>query len=156
MMRTRQLRLVQPASQSMDAYCASADPVARVFGEWLFWTGRSPARTKLGPQRRQAIGAALTLYEEAMVVQAVIGAAADEWLAQHDGLGIEWVLSGESRIERFAAVGQRLQARAAADAVRPALELAPEPSEEQVAAAAAARDRMRQLVQRMSGRAADA
>lgn len=155
-MRTRQLRLVQPPSQSMDAYAASADPVSRVFGEWLFWTGRSPVRTKLGPQRRQAIGAALTLYDEDMVVQAVIGAAADEWLAQHDGLGIEWVLAGESRIERFAAVGQRLQARAAAGVQQPACEAAPEPSPEQLAAAAAARERMRDLVQRLSGRVADA
>ncbi len=153
-MKAGQLRLVRQEPLSMGSYSASADPVARVFGEWLFWFGKQPARCKLGPQRRAAIAGALVLYDEAMLVQALIGAAADEWLAQQDGLGVEWVLAGESRIERFATVGQRLQARAAAAPVQ--AERADAPSADDLAAGAAARERMRALVQQMSGRAADA
>lgn len=150
-----QLRLVRTETVSMTAYSNSPDPVARIFGEWLDWFGRSAARCKLGPQRRRAIAEALTLYDEEMLVQSIIGAAADEWLAQHDGLGIEWVLAGESRIERFAAAGQRIQARAAAAPVQ-AEPAAAAPSAQDLAAAAAARERMRALVQQMSGRNAGA
>lgn len=139
----------------MTAYSESADPVARVFGEWLEWFGKSAARCKLGPQRRRAIAEALALYDEAMLVQAVIGAAADEWLAQQDGLGIEWILSGESRIERFAAAGQRIQARAAAAPPVKADDEAQPLTDEQRAQAAQARERMRAMVQRLSGRGGD-
>lgn len=145
-----QLRLVKMEPVSMDGYSASPDPVVRVFGEWLDWFGKSAARCKLGPQRRAAIAAALVLYDEEMLVQALIGASADEWLARQDGLGIEWILASESRIERFADVGQRIQARAAA---APAVQA--EPTAEDRERAAQARAKMRAIAQRMSGRGAD-
>lgn len=154
-MRAMQLRLVKTDSIPLDAYSASEDPVARLFGEWLDWFGKSSARTKLGPARRAAIGAALQMYDEQMLVQALVGAAADEWLAQQDGLGIEWVLANESRIERFAEAGLRIQARAAAMPVAPAA-AACALTPEQVAEGAAQRERMRALVRRLSGRGADA
>jgi len=155
-MRALQLKLVKTHTPSMDAYSASSDPVARVFGEWLDWFGKSAARCKLGPARRGAIAAALQLYDEGMLVQAIIGAAADEWLAGQEGLGIEWILANESRVERFADKGQRIQARAARAAPGPVADAAPaELTDEERAQAAEARQRMRALVNRLSGRAAD-
>ena len=154
MARAMQLKLVKTEIVPMDAYSASSDPVARVFGEWLDWFGKSAARCKLGPSRRQAIAAALQLYDEGMLVQALVGAAADEWLAQQDGLGIEWVLANESRIERFAEAGLRIQARAAAVPVV-ARAAADQPTAEQLAEGAAQRERMRALVRRLSGRGGD-
>lgn len=154
-----QLRLVQTNAVQMTAYSASADPVARIFGEWLDWFGKSAARCRLGPARRQAIAAALQLYDEDMLTQAMVGAAADEWLAQQEGLGVEWILANESRVERFADRGQRIQARAAAAQAMPATpadgQTAPELTDEQRAQMAACRQRMRAIVAQSRGRAAD-
>lgn len=150
----QQLRLVKSETPSLDAYSRADDPVQRVFGEFLDLFGKSPARCKLGPQRRAAIAGALQLYPEDMVIQAILGAASCDWLAQQPGLGIEWVLATEARIERFADVGLRIQARATREAVQPVVVAAEAaaPTPEQLAQAAAARDRMRAMARRLSGR----
>lgn len=149
----QQLRLVKTETPSLDGYSKADDPVQRVFGEYLDWFGKSPARCKLGPQRRAAIAGALQLYPEDMLQQALVGASADEWLAQQSGLGVEWILANEARIERFADVGLRIQARAGREAAQPVVQVADAaPTPEQQAQAAAARERMRAMARRLSGR----
>lgn len=154
MTRTNQLRLIRSDSVQMSGYAESADPLQRCFGEWLYWSGKSAARCKLGPTRRAAIRAALLLYDEPLLRLCWIGAAADEWLAEHPHLGPEWVLQSESRIEAYIAAGERLQARAARDVQAPAGPDQPTVAEtdEQRAAHAASRARLLAMVRRSSGR----
>lgn len=155
-----QLRLVHAEHIPMTAYSASADPVSRIFGEWLDLTGQSPARTKMGPTRRAAIAAWLQVYGEDMLMEAMVGAAACEFIASARSPRVRcitWVLQSEASIEDYAEKGRAIQARAARAAVQPVKpvdELAP-PSAEDVERAAQARARLRGMVRQMSGRSAD-
>lgn len=115
-MSTAQLRLVQEAPPATGT---TTDPTRRVFEYWLFMFDRSPRRCKLTPERRQAINAALALYELDMVLQAVEGIAAlplDDVRGgdrQRDAMReIEWFLGKGSRIERLADHGLRLRLNA--------------------------------------------
>lgn len=160
-----QLRLVQPLqADDFDVSETSADPIRRVFGHWLYMLGKSPRRCKLGPTRRQAIAAALVLYEEDQLLLAIEGCAADRWCAGDNPAGreftdVEWILRSESSIERFSEAGERMRAAAQAAANRRAAaqaEPAPSPEDQaaQRAAADAARERLRQMAMRASGRGA--
>ena len=126
---------------------ASADPVRRVFDHWLFMTGRNPARTKLGPQRRHAIAAFLVLYTEADAELAVEGNLIDAWCVENARHDIDWLLTGESRVERFMLLGERLREHAAKAQARRerAADVAEGPAPDPQAAQAA-RERMRALV----------
>jgi hypothetical protein len=152
-----QLRLVIPAQAGAQA--PSQDPTRRVFEHWLFMLGRSPARCKLGPVRRAAINVALTLYDEDVLLQAVEGIAADPLDDCSDKMRdamreLEWLLAKESRVERWADLGERLRQRAAR--MQAAEASAPEPSADapapDPAAVAAARERLRRLAAHTSGR----
>jgi hypothetical protein len=147
-----QLRLVTDAPPTFD--WQTADPVRRVFEHWLFMFARSPARCKLGPTRRQAIAAALAMgYDADTLALAVEGMAGDALEGctarmQEAMRELEWLLAKESRIEQYAKRGEDLRAQAeqAAEeeqrrAMRPA---EPVPTVDP-AAAAAARERLRQL-----------
>lgn len=155
-----QLRLVHAEHIPMTAYSASSDPVSRIFGEWLDLTGQSPARTKMGPTRRAAIAAWLQVYGEDMLMEAMVGAAACDFIAAARSPRVRcitWVLQSEASIEDYAEKGRAIQARAASAAAQPvkaAAEAAP-PSAEDVERAAQARARLRGLVRQMSGRGAD-
>lgn len=156
-----QLRLVHAEHVPLTAYSSSADPVSRIFGEWLDLTGQSPARTKMGPTRRAAIAAWLQVYGEDMLMEAMVGAAACDFIAAARSPRVRcitWVLQSEASIEDYAEKGRAIQARAARAAARPVepvAEPAQPPSAEEVERAAAARARLRGLVRQMSGRAAD-
>lgn len=147
-MKNAQLKLVTPAETHPQPQ--TRDPVARVFQHWLDMLGRSPLRCKLGPTRRRAIMVALTLYDEDTLLMAIEGNAADyACTAQGNSIGrdlndVEWVLATESRIERFAEMGEQLRQRvdqAEQDAARPAASLS-DPVE-----AAAIRARLKAMVQ---------
>lgn len=159
MSAAKQLRLV--GAPDLADRPASHDPSRVVFEHWLFMFGKSPNRCKLGPQRRRVINAALALYELEDVLLAIEGCAADEWCAGHNNLGreftdVEWLLANESRIERFAEVGERLQERAAAQAkARAEQPVAASAEPDDPAAVQAARDALlarRALSRRLSGR----
>jgi hypothetical protein len=142
----------------MTAYSTSSDPVSRIFGEWLDLTGQSPARTKMGPTRRAAIAAWLQVYGEDMLMEAMVGAAACEFIASARSPRVRcitWVLQSEASIEDYAEKGRAIQARAATQPVRPAAEAAAPPSAEEVERAAQARAKLRGLVRQMSGRPGD-
>ena len=92
------------------------DPTRRVFAHWLEMFGKSPNRCKLGPTRRRAINAALTLYEEDQLLMAIEGASADAWVCGDNEMGrphddIEWILRSESSIERYSEVGEEMRER---------------------------------------------
>lgn len=156
-----QLRLVHAEHIPMTAYSTSSDPVSRIFGEWLDLTGQSPARTKMGPTRRAAIAAWLQVYGEEMLMEAMVGAAACDFIAAARSPRVRcitWVLQSEASIEDYAEKGRAIQARAASAAAQPvkvAAEAAAPPSAEDVERAAQARARLRGLVRQMSGRGAD-
>lgn len=154
-----QLRLVNehPAQPS------PTDPVRIVFDHWLFMSGRSPARCKLGPTRAAAIAAALTLYDVDMVLQAIDGMAADPLTdcraaRIRDAMReIEWFLATEARIERWANAGEALHQAAAAEMQRrdaPPVSSRPDASTAlaDAAAAEAARARLRQVRQELAKR----
>lgn len=154
-----QLRLVTEVA-AVDMGCAPGDDTRRVFEHWLFMFGRNPRRCKLGPTRRAAINAALTLYDVETIELAIDGMAADPLdgcrpearEAMHE---LEWLLAKESRVERWAGQGDALQQRIAAALARrqqqqnaPGSEEGPTPEE-----AAQARERVRVMAALLSGRA---
>lgn len=159
-----QLKLVQPAMQQQHDAFSSADPTRRIFQHWLDMLGKSPRRCKLGPVRRQAINAALVLYDEDQVCMAIEGCAADAWCAgdnpaRREFTDLEWILRSESSIERFSEAGDRLRAQAAKQelaaqqrAAAPSPEVVQDEAAQRVAAAAA-KERLRKMAARMSGRA---
>ena len=152
-----QLKLVQTPVVAFSG--ASADPTRRVFEHWLVMAGRSPARCKLGPTRRQAINAWLTVYDEDMLCAAVEGMASDPLEGCNPSMRaamreLEWLISSEARIERWAergfALREQLEAEAAEEARRRA---APPPvvEVEDPAAVAQARQRLADLAARCRG-----
>lgn len=150
-MATPQLRLVTEPTVTPYANAAtSSDPIARVFAHWVYMAGRNPARTKLGATRRQAINAALLLYSEEDLQLAVEGNLVDEWCMANDRHDIGWLLQGEDRIERFIMAGERLRERARrreSGAAEDGPSAVVDP-----AAAAAARERLREIVREVRGR----
>jgi len=97
----------------------SGDVVRLVFEHWVAMFGRPIRRCKLGPTRRAAIQAMLTLYDADTLMLAIEGMAADP-LADCRGdevraamRELEWLFGKESRIERWADRGERLRAMAA-------------------------------------------
>ena len=143
-----QLRLITtPASA---APTESQDPMRQVFEHWLFMLAKSPARCKLGPTRRSAINAALTLYEVETLHLAIEGMAGDPMDGCSDKMAaamreLEWLLAKESRVERWADMGERFRQRLQYDEHQAATmpDIAPAPVDPVVAAAA--RDRLRQF-----------
>jgi len=129
-----------------------------VFDHWVFMFGRQAARTKLDAHRRQAINAALALYDGDVqtVMLAVEGMAAvpmaDKPQSMQDAMReLTWFLARSERIERCLRYGDQLRDMAAA-LVRQAADAAaavdcgqtPAPASDPVAAAAA-RERLRVL-----------
>lgn len=158
-----QLRLVTEAP-AVSFGCAPADSTRVVFEHWLFMFGRSPRRCKLGPGRRQAINAALALYDVETLELAIEGIASDPLTdctesmreAMHE---IEWLLAKEARIERYAGRGEKLRAsherqaqRAAQQplAVVTAVDPATEAAEQ--AKAQAHREQLRAFAAQLAGR----
>lgn len=129
-MPTPQLKLIaaadNPTTTTSAAGNPSADPIRRVFDYWCFMAHKSPARTKLGPSRRQAIAAALLLYTEADLELAVEGNLVDEWCMANGRHDIDWLLAGESRVERFIELGERMRDVAAAPCPRSRAGTSPE------------------------------
>lgn len=156
-MGTAQLKLVQQATEQPEEV---TDPTRRIFGHWLTMFGKSPNRCKMGPTRRAAINAAMTLYDEDQVLMAIEGAASDPWVCGDNPMrrpqdDIEWILRNESSIERFSAVGEqlrehvrvRLVQRATAAAAAPVEDAPPDPLKTAEGIAA-----MRRAAARRSGR----
>lgn len=126
----------------------SSDPVRRVFDYWVFMAQKSPLRAKLGPTRRQAIAAALTLYSEEELQLAIDGNLIDAWCVANGRHDLDWALVGESRIERFIELGEHLRERVQeAAATRREQAQAPVQDAASAAHAEAARQRLRQMVQ---------
>lgn len=121
-MPTPKLKLIAPTDNPAPSTSAAAstDPVRRVFDYWCFMAHKSLARTKLGPSRRHAIAAALLLYTEDDLELAVEGNLVDEWCMANGRHDIDWLLVGESRIERFIELGERMREVAAAPCPRAA------------------------------------
>lgn len=101
---TAQLRLV---TEPPPAVHVSTDPTRQVFDHWVFMFGLQPRRTKLGPLRRQAINAALALYDHDVetILMAVDGMASaplgDKPESMQDAMReVDWFLANEKRIER--------------------------------------------------------
>lgn len=142
----------------LDAYLQHRAAEHRLFGRWLAMWGKSPRRTKLTPERLAALRAALVLYDEDQLAEAIDGHAADAWAAGDNGLGrafddIGWMLATGERVERYSEAGAALREEAEQAAQRRAdLRVvgagavqddgAPDP-----AAVAAARERVRALVE---------
>lgn len=129
----------------------ATDPTRVVFEHWLFMTGRNPRRCKLGPVRRQAVNAALALYDLETVLRAIDGMADDALEGKPESMRqamreLEWFLGSEARIEHWAELGDALHERAekmVQAETRRAQQPAPAPRDP--AAVAAARERLRQL-----------
>lgn len=148
-----QLKLVTEAVQQNSA---PMDPTRRVFDHWVAMNGRMVARCKLGPTRRQAINAWLTVYDEDQLLAAIEGMAADPLEGCNPGQRaamreLEWLLASESRIERWSELGFTLRDElAAADRRCAAPVVADEPVVDP-AEAAAARARLVALARRRRG-----
>lgn len=99
-----QLKLV---TEPPPAHNTTTDPTRRVFEHWCFMFDLNPRRTKLGPLRRQAINAALALYDHDLetILMAVDGMAAaplgDKPESMQEAMReVDWFLGNEKRIER--------------------------------------------------------
>jgi hypothetical protein len=115
-MSNAQLKLiVSGISGNSTTQPATADPVRSVFDHWLALHNKNPARCKLGPTRRQAIAAALLLYSADDLQLATEGNLIDPWCVANNRHDIDWLVVGESRIERFMELGETLRTRMAAD-----------------------------------------
>lgn len=143
-----------------------ATPIERVFAHWVYMLGRHPGRVALGPKRRAVIERALGLYDEETLLLAVDGCAASRWHAGENDRGrafndLELILRDEAHVERFAEDGERLRQRAERELRRREAEAralaSGEVVELDVAGAAAAREKLRELQRelaaRMAGRA---
>ena len=100
-----QLRIIDTAPARNDdaldlaAMRQSADPVRRVFAHWADAFGKSLRRCKLTPERNAAVVKALHLYGEDMLLEAIDGASADAWLAEHpDVADLAWIVREGARI----------------------------------------------------------
>lgn len=149
-----QLRLVSDPAPGYTT-ATSREPARRIFEHWVFMSGRSIRRCKMGPTRAGVILAALSMgYDEDMLMMAIEGMAADP-LADCDSQRmrdamreIEWFMAREARIERWAERGERLRALAITPAHPPADTEQP-PTAEQQAEAQAARQRLQAMAQRL-------
>ena len=117
MQAAKQFSLVQDMPAT--ARAEDRSPTERVFDHWVFMTGRNPARCVLGPMRRKVIERALALYggDDEVPMLAVEGGASSAWHAGENDDGrahddVEFFLRNEVNIERFAAMGEALRARA--------------------------------------------
>lgn len=157
-----QLKLVD--SQAPGFNLGTTDPARRVFEHWLFTNGRNPRRCKMGPTRRMAIQAALAMgYDVDTLLMAIEGMAADpldavaerrppadcDRIREHMR-EIEWLMAREQRIERWAAMGERL--RQQSDAPAPATEHQAPAVDPAAEAAARAQLLARIQASRMGGR----
>ena len=156
-----QLRLVYDAPKPSFSD-SPADDTRKVFDHWLFMFDKNPKRCKLGPQRRQVINAALSLYGLETLELAIEGMASDPLETCTDTMresmvDLEWILAKESRIERYAARGEKLResaARRRIEVVKLATEapLSPEDQAEQLRQAQEAREHLRQFAQQVRAR----
>lgn len=134
----------------------AADPVQRLFDHWVFMLGKNPKRCALGPTRRKVIAAALALYDEETLELAIEGCAASAFHAGENDRGkayddLELIFRNEAKVETFAADGEKLRDRAAAE-MRPATplpEIGPRETPEQVALR---KQTLAALAARISGR----
>lgn len=159
MSTAKQLRLVtdSPPAHTAHTHAATTDPVRQVFEHWVFMFGLQPARTKMDAHRRQAIGAALALYDGDVqtVMLAVEGMAAvplgDKPQSMQEAMReLTWFLARADRIERCLRYADQVRDMLTHEAARteaPQAEQAPTDP----AAAAAARERIRQLAQQCRG-----
>lgn len=149
----QQLRLVKDAPTH--AIDTPSDPIGRLFAHWLFMFNKSPRMCKLGPGRRRLLGAWLTVYDEGVLSLMLDGAAADVFIAERGDkfTSLEWLMRDEAQIERFAEAGERLHLqfeRARSEAQREPQGARERATDEE---SQAAREAMRQLAARRSGRA---
>ena len=159
------VRAIRPAEMQGTHVHAREDDAAdsaaeRIFAHWVFMLGRNPRRCALGPARRKAIERALALYDEETLLLAIEGCAASAWHCGHNDRETEFndlqlILRDEAHIERFAADGERLRARALRDAAESrrtaevVVALNPQPSADEVAEQ---REALRTLAARLAGR----
>ena len=153
-MATPQLKLVIEAPAHP---AAPQDAARRIFEHWAFMLGRSLRRCKLGPIRKAAINAALTVYDEDTLLLTVEGIAAEQFEGKPESMRdamreLEWLLASEARIERWADKGEALRREAQR---LMAAQLAPTPDDAAALAdpmaVAAARERVRELAASMRG-----
>jgi hypothetical protein len=149
MSAAKQLRLV---TEAPPAHATTTDPTRQVFEHWVFMFGLQPARTKLDAERRQAINAALNLYDLDMVMLAVEGMASvpmgDKPQSMRDAMReISWFLASAKRIERCFEYGDQLRAMLSAAALPKAMKLDPVAEPVDPAVTAAARQRLRSLAE---------
>ena len=117
MAQARQFKLVTDKAPDQNPH--TQDDTRRVFEHWVFMFDRPVRRCKLGPTRRQVIDAALAMdYDVDTLLLAIEGMAADPLAdAPHDRMRdamreIEWLLAREARMERWAAMGERVRSKA--------------------------------------------
>ena len=103
MTAAKQLRLV---TDPPPAHNTTSDPTRAVFERWVFMFGLNPRRTKLDALRRQAINAALALYDNDLdtILQAVDGMASAPLGDKPESMQaamreIDWFLGNAKRIE---------------------------------------------------------
>lgn len=130
----------------------------QVFEHWVFMFGLHPNRTKLDAERRQAINAALVLYEGDVqeIMRAVEGMAAvplgDKPESMQEAMReLTWFLSSAKRIERCLRYSDQLLAAVQNASVSSAAKPDIEAPAADPAAAAAARERLRQMAQGFRG-----
>ena len=153
-MKSPQLKLVSDPPPAHDH--ATTDPTRAVFERWVFMFGLNPSRTKLDALRRQAINAALALYEGDLqtILQAVDGMASaplgDKPESMQQAMReVDWFLGNAKRIEQCLRHADVLALLAQQQDARPALAV-DEPAADPVAAAAA-RERLRNLAAQRRG-----
>ena len=152
MARTQQLRLV--TDHPADQFGAACDETRMLFEHAVVMWGRNPARCKLGPTRRRAINAMLTIYDAETLMLAIEGVACpldDCSERMRDAMReIEWLFASESRIERFARIGEALRADVARRMQR-RIEAAAESEPVDAAEAAKQRARLAAMAAHMRG-----
>jgi hypothetical protein len=154
MSAVKQLRLV---TDPPPAHNATSDPARQIFEHWVFMFGLNPRRTKLDALRRNAINAALHLYDGDVqtLLMAVDGMASAPLGDKPESMQaamreIDWFLGNAKRIEqclRHADVLAILEAQAEARQAQPSPQAAPSDP----AAVAAARERLRVLAAQRRG-----
>lgn len=153
MTATKQLRLVTDAPP---AHYTTTDPVRIVFEHWVYMNGLRAASTKLGPKRKPVIAGALAMgYTAAELMLAVDGMASAALEGKPESMAermreIDWFLADEVRIERCMRHGEKLRDMAASEARAPVVVTVDEAPADP-AAAAAARERLRELANRCRG-----
>lgn len=154
-MKSPQLRLVSDPPPAHDN--STTDPTRTVFERWVFMFGLNPNRTKLDALRRQAINAALALYDGDVetILLAVDGMASaplgDKPESMQQAMReVDWFLGNAKRIEQCLRHADVLALLAAQHDARPAAPAADEPVADPQAVAAA-RERLRALAAQRRG-----